>query len=245
MGRWSRPLARRFVRWIGAPRSAHWLDVGCGTGALTKAICDVADPASVVACDRSPSFAAHAGAELGSEVSVLVAEVGDLPPRDGGYDVVASSLVLNFLPDPREAVREQLGLLRAGGIAAACVWDYAEGMEFLRRFWDAAGTVAPEASEADEGRRFPVCDPERLERVFREAGARDTRGGWISVPTVFEGFDDFWRPFLGGPGPAPGFVASLEDGERSRLEEELRRGLPEQGEIRLEARAWVHLGHRA
>ncbi|MDH5234502.1 MAG: hypothetical protein OEW77_06040 [Gemmatimonadota bacterium] len=51
MGRWSRRLAPRFVVWLGAAPRGQWLDVGCGTGAMTAAICANAAPSSVVGWD--------------------------------------------------------------------------------------------------------------------------------------------------------------------------------------------------
>jgi hypothetical protein len=63
----------------------------------------------------------------------------------------------------------------------------------------------------------------------------------IDVPTVFADFDDYWRPFLGGQGPAPGYVAALSEDRRAALRELLRTRLPTQddGSIRLTARAWA------
>jgi ubiquinone/menaquinone biosynthesis C-methylase UbiE len=126
MGRWSRQLARRFVKWLRPKPSAHWLEVGCGTGALTSTICELCEPASIVACDPSEPFIEHARSNLSdARVSFFVAEAEALPTRNGGFDAVVSGLVLNFLPDPGEAVASMRERLRPGGIIAACVWDYA------------------------------------------------------------------------------------------------------------------------
>ena len=139
MGRWSRELARAFVLWLGIPRGRHWLEVGCGTGALTSRILQIGRPASVVATDASQQFVTHARVALPDDrVQFLAASTTNLPTRAAGYDVIASSLVLNFLPDPTAALREMRSLTAKGGIVAACVWDYAGEMQFLRRFWDAA-----------------------------------------------------------------------------------------------------------
>jgi len=126
---------------------------------------------------------------------------------------------------------------------SACVWDYADGMEFLRRFWDAASALDPAARELDEGGRFPLCQPDALTELFRTGGLRDVRCEPLEIATAFTGFDDYWRPFLGGTGPAPSFVASLEPERRAalarRLADTLQRG-PD-GTLALSARAWsVH-----
>lgn len=247
MGRWSRPLAEGFVRWLDAPEGRHWLDVGTGTGALAAAICSVANPASVVACDPSEAFVDLASSRLrDSRVRFEVAGVGQLPAHREGYDLAVSGLALNFVPDPHEAVREQLSLLRAGGRVAACVWDYAEGMEFLRHFWDAATSVDPAAAVHDEGVRFPICNPDALRALFESCGARNVHTDEVRIPTVFRDFDDYWRPFVGGPGPAPGYVAGLSRDRCSDLVADLKRRLLRRPDARIElsARAWVVAGER-
>jgi len=119
-------------------------------------------------------------------------------------------------------------------------------MEFLRHFWDAATVIEPKAAEVEEGRRFPICNPASLESLFRSAGAVRVRGGSLSVPTRFSNFADYWRPFLGGAGPAPSLVATMSAEQRAALVDELRRRLPIQngGPIELQARAWAVVGHR-
>ena len=99
MGRWSRLLAPRFVAWLPVRPAANWLDVGCGTGALADAICGGAEPASVVACDPSEPFIEYARrSRAGPRVSFVVAGVGQLPTRPGGFDSVTSLLALRSLP---------------------------------------------------------------------------------------------------------------------------------------------------
>ncbi|HRA51899.1 methyltransferase domain-containing protein, partial [Actinotalea sp.] len=152
MGRWSRLVAPVFVAWLGAPAGLRWLDVGCGTGSLTAALIAGATPASVLAVDRSEAFVAAARrAALDLRVSVEVAAADALPVPDRSLDAAVSGLVLNFLPDAPAAVREQLRVVVPGGRVAAFVWDYAEGMEPLRHFWDAAASVDPGRADLDEG----------------------------------------------------------------------------------------------
>jgi hypothetical protein len=124
------------------------------------------------------------------------------------------------------------------------VWDYAGKMQLLRRFWDAAVALDPGATALDEGARFPVCRPEPLRELFWVAGLGDVEVRAIDVPTVFPDFEDLWEPFLGGQGPAPGYVASLDEASRVALRERLRQSLaPERdGSIRLSARAWAVKG---
>jgi ubiquinone/menaquinone biosynthesis C-methylase UbiE len=242
MGRWSRELARTFVLWLDIPPGRHWLEIGCGTGALTERICEISHPASVLAVDQSEQFIAHARAALPDQrVQFLTASAGELPARESGYDAVVSSLVLNFLPDPAAAVREMRSLASEGGVVAACVWDYAGEMQFLRRYWDAAVELDPAARQYDEGERFPICSPSALEAVFREAGLSHVGVKALEVATRFRDFDDYWSPFVGGPGPAPGYLSSLSVQKQHELAQRLAATLPrnEDGSIALTARAWA------
>lgn len=245
MGRWSRLLAPEFVSWLPVRPAAHWLDVGCGTGALSDAICARAEPASVVACDPSEPFVQYARRRrVDPRVSFVVAGVGRLPTRSGGFDSVTSALALNFFPRPEAAVEEMRRIAVSDGLVSACVWDYAGRMEFLRRFWDVAAALDPEAGDLDEGRRFPICRPEALVARFRAAGLRDVVCEAIEIPTRFSSFSDFWAPFLGGTGPAPSYVAGLEPSRREALASQLERALPREpdGSIRLMAGAWAVRG---
>lgn len=248
MGRWSRELGRVFVRWLDAPPGRHWLEVGCGTGALTSAILEIGRPASVVATDASEQFVAHARAALTDHrVEFRAASADRLPRRPAGYDVVASALVLNFLPDPTAALGAMRSLATDRAVVAACVWDYAGGMEFLRHFWDAAVALDPGARQYDEGERFPVCSPSGLETAFRDAGFSRVTIEALDVATHFRNFEDYWEPFVGGPGPAPGYLASLPARHRQELAGRLAASIPrrEDGSIALIARAWAARGDAA
>ena len=245
MGRWSRLLAAPFVSWLAVRANAHWLDVGCGTGALTDAICSGADPASVVACDPSTSFIDFARQrQPDARISFVVAAVGRLPTRAGGFDSVTSALALNFFPDAEAAVEEMRRITAPGGTVSACVWDYAGRMEFIRYFWDSVAAVHPDAADRDEGRRFAICRPEALTALFRGAGLTQVVCGSIEIATRFSDFADLWTPFLGGTGPAPSYVAALDPERRQALAEHLERSLPRTGDgsIPLVANAWAVRG---
>jgi trans-aconitate methyltransferase len=245
MGRWSRPLATEFVRWLRPMPSANWLEIGCGTGALTAAVCGHAEPVSIVACDASPSFIEHARRNIATaQASFVAASVDQMPRREGGFDVIVSGLVFNFLPSPGAAAASMRDRLRRGGVLAAYVWDYAEGMEFLRFFWEEAVALDARASESDERSRFTLCSEAALASLFRDTGLMQVETGALEIPTDFASFDDYWTPFLRGTGPAPSYVASLEPTQRGVLRERLRERLQPHtdGPIRLRARSWVVRG---
>jgi SAM-dependent methyltransferase len=245
VGRWSRLVAEEFLRWLDVPAGRHWLDVGCGTGALTATVLAMADPARVVGLDPSEGFLASARARIVDRRSLFCAgDARSLPLPDRRFDTVVSGLALNFVPDQRSAAAEIARVVTSGGVAAAYVWDYAEGMAMLRYFWDAATDLDPAAAELDEGRRFPLCRPEPLGQLWADAGLDRVTVQVIEVPTVFADFDDYWRPFLGGQGPAPGYAMSLTEEHRRTLCDLLRARLPRDpdGSIPLTARAWAVRG---
>jgi len=245
VGRWSRLVAREFLQWLAVPLGGQWLDVGCGTGALSQTILQFAEPARVKAIDRSEGFITFAMEH--TQDSRVQFEVGDataLIVDSGTFDAAVSGLVLNFIPHPDRAVTEMARVTRSGGVVAAYVWDYADRMQMIRNFFDAAAALDPNAVELDEGRRFPICQPDALRQLFESAGLHDVEAHPIEVPTIFRDFDDYWSPFLGGQGPAPSYAMSLSDERRLALRERIRARLPFalDGSIPLVARAWAVRG---
>lgn len=245
VGRWSRHVAAEFIQWLALPAGLEWIDVGCGTGALSSAILRDAAPRRVRGYDLSPQHVAAARAHASdARAGFAEADASALPDPPRACDAAVSGLVLNFVPRPVDAVAEMRRVTRPGGTVAAYVWDYADGMQLIRTFWDAAAEFDPSAGELDEGRRFPLCRPEPLRELFASAGLRDVEVRAIDVPTRFHDIDDYWQPFLGGQGPAPGYVASLDEERRAALRELLRARLPADadGSIPLTARAWAVRG---
>lgn len=244
VGRWSRRVGDELLTWLGRPPSQSWIDVGCGTGALTQTVIARAAPRSIVGVDPSLSFVAHARATTRPPGHFIVGSAGWLPLPDDWADTVVSGLVLNFVPDPARAVRDMARVVTPGGTVAAYVWDYAGKMQLMRRFWDAAVELDPAAAPLDEGPRFGLCAPEPLSELFERAGLSNVVVRAIDVPTRFRDFDDYWEPFLGGHAPAPAYVVSLTDERRVQLRELLRARVPggPDGSIELVARAWAVRG---
>jgi SAM-dependent methyltransferase len=245
IGRWSRLVAHEFLDRLSVPSGARWLDIGSGTGALTEAVLGGRAPSRVVGMDRSPGFAAYAAGHVADpRATFTVGSAEALPFADASFDVVASALVLNFVPDRERTVREMRRVGRSGATVAAYVWDYTGGMQMLRRFWAAAAELDPATSVLGEGLRFDFCRPAPLTDLFIGAGLAEVAVEPIDVPTVFRDFDDYWSPFLLGQGPAPSYVTGLSETARAALRERLRDRLPpgDDGAIRLTARAWMVRG---
>jgi len=242
MGRWSRLVARELVDRLAIPAGATWLDVGCGTGALSGTILERAAPASVQGIDASKHYLETATTRLADPR--FTAQVGDamaLPFADAAFDAVVSGLVFNFIPDPDRAAGELARVAKPNAIVALYLWDYAGEMQFLRRFWDAVVAVDPAARERDEGVRFPLCAPDRMHALLAGAGLREIATGELVVPTRFRDFEDLWQPFTRGQGPAPGYVATLDAAGQAKLRDTLRANVPvaSDGSIELVARAWL------
>ncbi len=241
VGRWSRRVAPAFLSWLDIAPGRRWLDVGCGTGALSAAILDQCAPSSVAGVEPSEGFLEKAKERLGARVLLRRGNAAEIPQDDAAFEATVSGLVLNFVPDPRAALHEMARVTAAGGTVAAYVWDYAGEMQLMRHFWDAAVELDPGAAKLDEGARFPLCRPGPLAELFAGAGLRDVQVTAIDIPTPFESFEDYWRPFLGGQGPAPSYAMAIDETARGRLRDSIRARLPLQpdGSISLIARAWA------
>lgn len=247
VGRWSRLVAHQFVPWLNVSADARWLDVGCGTGNLSQAILDIASSDTVLGIDSSEEYVEFAREKIKDTRAAF--SLGDalvLAVESASYDVAVSGLVLNFVPQPSQMLGEMIRAVRVGGTVAAYVWDYAGQMQLMRYFWNAAVELdRTEAFSLDEGQRFPICQLEPLRQLFQTAdqlGNVEVRS--IDVVTHFRNLDDYWSPFLGGQGPAPGYTMSLSEEKRVALREHISRTLPisSDGSIQLIARAWAVRG---
>ena len=247
VGRWSRLVAREFLSWLAVAPNCTWLDVGCGTGALSQTILDLAAPKEVRGIDPSEGFVRYARAHLNdARVKFDVGTATSLPYESERFEAVVSGLVLNFVTDPAKALSEMSRVAKAGGTVGIYVWDYAGEMQLARYFWDAAVIHNAAAAELDEGKRSYICKPGPLTDLLNEAGFKHVEIEAIDVPTTFKNFDDYWSPFLGGQGPAPGYVVSLSEEKREELRELIRNRLPIEpdGSIHLIARAWAVRGEK-
>jgi SAM-dependent methyltransferase len=247
MGRWSRLLAREFLKWLGLPAGLRWIDVCCGSGIVTEAIVERSTPASVVGVDASAGqirFACEHRAD--SRVSFQIADATGLPFADSSFDIAVCGLGLNYIPSPARALEEFRRVVPPNGTVGVYVWDYAHGARFLREFWDAAISIDSEAASFDEALRFPMCSPEGLCSLFEYAKLEEIDVRALDVMTRFSDFDDYWEPLLTGQGSAPNYLVTRDELVRTAIRERLRAKLPRNGEgaIEMPARAWGIRGKR-
>ena len=200
-----------------------------------------AAPASAVGVEPSAGFLERASANLGQSVILTSGGAEGLPVKSASIDVAVSGLVLNFLPDVSSALHEMRRVTVPGGTVGAYVWDYADGMQLIRYFWDAAVELDPTARKLHEGIRFPLCSPKALSNAFSAAGLLHVATSAVEARTPFKDVADYWSPFLGGQGPAPAYAMSLTEEQRERLRARVAERLPRHpdGSIQLVAKAWA------
>lgn len=225
MGRYSLGLAGRFADAAGVERGDRALDVGCGPGALTGVLVSRLGADRVYACDPSPQFREECAARHPGVV-VKLGRAESLPFGSGSVDHAMAQLVLHFVSEPPQAAREMARVVRPGGRVSACVWDFDDGMEMLRGFWDAALAIDPDAP--DEARKLRFGRPGEISELFASVGIEDIVESTLSAASTYESFDELWSGFLAGVGRAGAYCTGLSASDRSRLRTELfaRMGSP-------------------
>ena len=237
MGRWSRSVGEVFLGWLAPAKGAHWLDLGCGTGVFTQLVLDTCSPAGVVAVDPAPAqidYARKRSVDRRAEFRVVDAVA--LPFPDHTFDIVASALVINFIPDRPRALAEMRRVARPAGCVAGYVWDAAaqrgSAWPLLRAMrqigLEPAG--APGAAESSA---------EALQAMFGQAGFEDIAVKAIEVTQTYRDIDDFWRSQTPTFTPHGAVIAGLPVVDRDRLFEAVRAVLPStpNGAITYSARA--------
>jgi SAM-dependent methyltransferase len=247
MGRWSELLAPKIVKFAAVTEGDAILDVGSGTGSLSRAVLNSSTTSRIVGIDPSAAYVEYGRARLHDpRLRFEVGNAEEIPFADSSFDKCLSQLVINFVGDAHKATSEMYRVTRPSGTVAAAVWDYGDGMEMLRMFWDAAVGTDPEADLLDE-RHMPYCRSGELASLWIEAGFRNIEEAGLEVPLSFTSFDDFWSPFLGGQGPAGKYVSGLNIERREQLRKELMKLLLA-GDVdrpfELRGRAWAVRGIR-
>ena len=213
------------------------LDVGCGPGALTAELVARLGPAAVSAVDPSEPFVA-AARERHPGVSVQQAAAEQLPFEDRTFDAALAQLVVHFMTDPVAGLREMARVTREGGVVAACVWDHAGGQGPLSVFWAAARERDPDVEDES---KLAGSREGHLGELFRAAGLRDVEETALPVSVAHPSFEDWWEPYTLGVGPAGGYAAGLDAGDRPQLRERCRDLLPAAPFV-LTSRAWAARG---
>ena len=217
MGRWSREVGMTFLDWIAPPKNARWLDVGCGSGAFTELVLNSYFPADIVGIDPSAEQIDHVrGLPLGQRADFRVADALTLPFPDGTFDVVASALVINFIPDRLRALAEMRRVTRPGGLVAGYVWDFAsEGAPNapIRLGMRRMGLAAPAAVGTDASRL------DALISLFESTGFQNIESRMVNIAVAFRDFDDFWQSQTPTYNNIGKVIERLPDADRRKLKE--------------------------
>jgi SAM-dependent methyltransferase len=234
MGRWSIPLAERFVGLIDPRSGQRALDVGCGPGIATRELVDRLGEDAVSAIDPSEPFVASARA-LFPTADVRQGSAERLPFETGAFDLALAQLVVHFMSDPVAGLREMARVTRPGGVVAACVWDHAGEHGPLADFWKAVRELDADAVTES---LLPGTREGDLEALFDAAGLHNREASVLTITVAFDSFDDWWQPFTLGVGPAGDHVAGLDRWHRDELRALLAQRLPE-GAFERAASAWT------
>ncbi len=233
MGRYSEPLATKFLDLVDVRRGQRALDVGCGPGAVAAALVDRLGADAVAAVDPSERFVAAVRARLPG-VDVRPGTAASLPFADGEFDAALAQLVVHFMPDPVAGLREMARVTRPGGTVAASVWDHAGAGGPLSAFWAAVRDLDPDArGEAD----LPGAREGALARFCEEAGLHRVESSTLAVTVRYETFAEWWEPFTFGVGPAGAYVSGLDPARREALRARCERDRPT-APFEITASAW-------
>ncbi|HEY1508054.1 MAG TPA: class I SAM-dependent methyltransferase [Solirubrobacteraceae bacterium] len=237
MGRYSVPLAAEFADFAGIATGQRAIDVGCGSGALTRELVERLGADRVSAVDPAQLFVAAIRERLpGVRVDLASAEA--LPYMDSQFDVAVAQLVVHFMAEPLVGVREMARVTSSGGVVAACVWDHTGGRGPLSMFWDVAREL--DRSVQGEARRAGTREGD-LGPLFEAVGLREIEESSLTVDVGHPSFDEWWEPFTLGVGPAGRHVAQLRSDDQARLREACRARLPSAPFV-ISALAWVARG---
>src|SRR6188472_3683445 len=143
MGRYATRLAPKLADAAGVRADMRVLDVGCGPGALAVELAGRIGEDNVAAIDPASHFAAACRARIpGADVREGVAE--SLPWDEGTFDAALCSLVVAWLSDADQGIREMARVTKRGGTVAAAMWDlHGGGLEMVSHFWRAAREIDP------------------------------------------------------------------------------------------------------
>src|SRR2546421_6384933 len=224
MGRWSRAIGEKFLAWLDRPAGARWLDLGCGTGAFSDLIQRRCAPKEIVGIDPAPAQIDYAQKKFPG-VTFQVGDSMDMPFGDNEFDVVASALVLHFIPDRAKAFAEMNRVLKPGGLVGGYTWKRSATADFAP--YTAVNRAAKQiGAETISSATVPEGSEEGMRASLKAAGFTDIAATEIEVTQSFKSFEEYWE-IQSLPFSPPGkTLAKLDDTQRARVQDLLREMLP-------------------
>jgi SAM-dependent methyltransferase len=220
IGPWSGAVGIRFLEWLNIAPDQRWLDVGCGTGAFTRAIARFGRPSSIDAIDPEPHQIALASTLPEMEaITYRVADVTSLPFEAHSFDVVTAGLVMNFVPEPRHALREMQRVGRPGAIVGAYVWDFENELSPsgpLRKVMRQLGLHVPEIPGSSRSSSASLAN------LFGSCGLVEVETTVCEITVAYDDFDLFWRAQTESHGATTPIITALPDPVRQQLARRIR-----------------------
>lgn len=170
------PYAGEISQRFDSSAVADALEIGCGTGRVTRHLRKVLPPiATLVASDVSPEMLAIAQQKLRSEPvewRIINAEV--LPFPGASVDLIVCYFGFMFVPDKAKAYAEAFKILRKGGMLLMATWDRLEHNEashvFRKTIKKYLGDNLPHSYKLP----FAMCDADPITAMLRDAGFSKT-----------------------------------------------------------------------
>lgn len=221
------------------------LDVGCGTGQLTRDTARLASSGSVLGVDLSSPMLALARARAAEEkltnVSFEQADAQVHPFPDGGFDLVISRLGVMFFGDPVAGFSNLARSLRPGGRMALLAWQRLDRNQWVSelRAVMAAGRELP-TPPPDAPGPFALSDPDRVRGLLTEAGLQDISLESVEEPVTFGRDAEHACEFVAGMWSS--LLDDLDDSTRARALDELRALMAEyvtEDGVRFGAAGWL------
>jgi ubiquinone/menaquinone biosynthesis C-methylase UbiE len=237
VGTWGRAAGSMFLDWLAPPKQATWLDVGCGTGLFTELIVKNCSPASVVGIDPAPAqIACAARKPIAARAQFRTGDAQALPFANAAFDIVASALVINFIPDRPHALAEMARVARPGGLVGGYIWDFQAELSpsgpFRHALHEFVTGVPPLPGAEDSA-------PSRLRLLFEKAGLAEIVTTSFEVTVEFPDFEAFWAAQTPRYAPTTRMIAAMDQRDRDRLHAAIRSRVKPSaaGVIRYPARA--------
>ena len=242
MGRWSRIAGHEFVRWLDLPAGLRWLDVGCGTGALTKVVLDDCGPAEAVGIDPAEAQLSQVRRQVTDPKVTFVSGSGiSIPFDEAEFDVAVSGLVLNFISEPARMISEMRRVVRPGGRVALYVWDFAGGGGVSQHIAAVLADLHPAAAQgAFAAQNAGTTHLARLMKMFLDAKLEHIAVRPIDITIRYRDFDDYWHSNTGFTSPVARQIDALAPAECEALRTRIQASLP-----RSRTDGWIEYTARA